>query len=56
MNTKELLEAFKLVFEVMKMGFDFLFTPPVLYITILVIGPSIIGGIIAIFKGIIDKR
>lgn len=56
MEVKQILEAFEMVFELMKMAFNFLFTPPVLYMSILVFGPGIIAGIIGLIKMIFRRR
>ena len=52
----EIVEAVKGIFEIMSIAFEWLFTPPRLYLSILVFGPGILTGIFGLIKFIFNKR
>lgn len=52
----EIIEAVKGIFEIMSIAFDWLFTPPRLYLSILVFGPGILAGIFGLIKLIFNRK
>lgn len=53
---KEILEAIELCFMALKLCAEFLFTPPMLYFTVLIIAPSVLGGLFAVIKRFLTRR